>query len=123
MPDGDNSNYAERDLVGNYGRQCTLIDNVPSSKATANVYTGPWVSTATIKSATVEVVATGLTGTVNLEGTNVPLPVAATPGNALATPPTGSGFVALSPFPCRWVRARVSGFSAGSVSAYLQGVS
>ena len=122
MPDGDNYNVQVPGVLGNYGRGIKLLDNVQYSQATANVYTGVWCDCSTMKYASVDVEATGLTGTVNIEGTNIDKPVTATTGHALVTAPTGTALVALTTLPVRWIRARVSGFTAGSLTAQLHGV-
>lgn len=122
MPDGDKYNVQVPNVLGNYGRGAKLVDNVPSTAATAGVYVGPWVDVSTLKSATVDVNGTSFVGTVNIEGSNLDNPVSASNGNALCTPLTGSGFSALI-MPVRYARARISGFTGGSVSVQLHGVS
>ena len=124
MPEGDRGNYFEPNMVGNYGEACTLLDHVSYLSANgSHVYVGQWVSVPTIKTATVEIQGT-FTGTVNIEGTNDPNPNTNNPaGNALiASAPTSAGLSALSPMPVRWVRARMTSFTAGSLSAYFHGV-
>jgi len=119
MPDGEKYVSQEPGKQGNYGKGLKLLDKVPSAKATSNVYTGPACDASTLKYATCQVDGT-FTGTVNVEGSNDDDPLNAT-WFALCTPPTAAGLVALT-MPIRWVRARVSGFSAGTVSAKLHGV-
>ena len=120
MSDGETGIIHERNEVGNYGKRAKLLDAVPSSKATANVYVGPWVDVSTLKSASVEVKGT-FTGTVNIEGVNHDNPQSGDTGFALVTAPTAAALVSLT-MPIRYVRARVSGFTAGTVSAFLLGV-
>ena len=107
---------------GAYGKTVKLIDSVPHTKATSNEYVGPWIDISTLKSAAVQVDGTGLTGTVNIEGTNIDSPIAGSAGHALVTAPTATGYSVLTKMPVRWVRARMSGFTAGSVSVTLHGV-
>jgi hypothetical protein len=121
MPDGDIYTTQQPDRAAHYGTGAKLVDNANYAAATANVYTGPWVDISTLKFAQAEVIGATLTGTVNIEGTNIDNPVAATTGYALCVALTASGLSALA-LPIRWVRARISGFTAGSVSVQLHGV-
>lgn len=121
MADGDQYKDRLRDQGSFAG--ALLIDNVPHTKATENVYTGPWVDISAIREGTVQVeVHSALTGTVNIEGTNVANPDANSPAFAAADTQTAAGAKALNLKPVRWVRARVSGFTAGTLSVHLHGV-
>ena len=123
MPDGNGYVVQVPGVAGNYARGFKLLDNVQSSQATSSSYVGPWCDISTLKYASVDVEGTGLTGSVNIEGTNIDNPVAATVGHPLVTAPTGSALAALTVLPVRWVRARVTSFSAGSLTVQIHGVS
>lgn len=121
MPDGDVYRSWERDLVASFGKGVKLLDNVPSSAATGNIYIGPWVDVSVLKNATVNVLGTGLTGTANIEGTNLENPQSGTTGYALCTALSASGLSALTS-PVRYIRARMTGFTAGNVTVMYWGI-
>ena len=122
MPDGDKYMAQQPDYRASYGRGYKLLDNVPFTKATGNVYIGPWCDISTLKNATVEADVTGLTGTINIEGTNDDSPISTTAGFGLCTAITSSGGFAVLTMPVRYIRARVTGFTAGSVNVQFHGV-
>jgi hypothetical protein len=119
MPDGDHSERQVHGILGNYGQDYKLLDNDPYAAATSNVYTGPACDVSTLKYASAQVDGT-FTGTVNIEGTNDSNTATAN-WYPLCTAPTAAALVALT-MPIRYARARVSSFTAGSVSVSLHGV-
>jgi hypothetical protein len=107
---------------GSFGKTIKLIDSAPSTAATSDVYTGGWCDTSTLKYANATVDGS-FTGTVIIEGTNKDNPQATDAGYSLLSvaAPTAPALVVLT-MPVKWVRARVSNFTAGAVTVVAHGV-
>ena len=83
---------------------------------------GAWIDTRALDKFSVEFVPTGFTGSVQLFGTNEDAPTPATAGVAIGTAETAAA-IQLYNGPYRFVKAVMSSYSAGSMSAFLHGVS
>lgn len=103
-----------KDSLGPFGDTYQLLDGANATES------GTWIRTETLKAASVEIYGT-FSGTVQLRGTNQLNPASSDDGFQFGSNITAPGQAVLT-MPCRWVKAKVTAYTSGSISAILHGV-
>ena len=115
MPEGNYLGHViPKDSIGPFADTYQLLDG---AAATEN---GTWIRTETLKYASVEIFGT-FVGSIQLCGTNQLSPASNYDGFAFGSVVTAPGQAVLT-MPCRWVKAKVTAYTSGALSAILHGV-
>lgn len=101
-------------VFGRRGIKATLLD------AVATTSNGEWVEVYDCNPLSIEF--RGISGdTVQLRGSNQPTrPANSSDGLQLGADITGNSMVVIS-FPVHWIKAKISAYGAGTISAWLEG--
>lgn len=115
MASGDELEIAKSRGLSQLGRGYKLLDGV------AEIGFGPWVDVRTLRPGSVEIFGT-FSGAVVLYGSNQDKkPDEAYVGSDLGEPISQPGIVAIK-YPLRWLRARVTVFTSGNISAFYHSI-
>lgn len=114
--EGAQISVASAGYSGPYTGSYTLLNGAQATDE------GQWVDVSKFGSGSVDVQGT-FVGTIQIQGSNADAqPANSTAGNQIGTNITAAGIVAIS-IPVRWIKATVTAYTSGSISAYLQAVS
>lgn len=111
MANGDQIDEKRGHKIGSWSKSYKLLDAVG---ATSN---GKWIDTSLFPRCSVHVKGT-FTATIKIMGSNDEAPADNVDGPQIGADITTEGLVSFE-LPCRWVKAKVTAYSSGSINANL----
>lgn len=116
MADGTQIDEMKRTGVTPRAFGYTLLD------AAGAIDNGVWIDARLFNQASVEVQGT-FVGTVQVYGSNAAAkPDNTAAGTPIGSPMTASGMLQVTPMPMRWIKASVTAWTSGAITAVLQGL-